>query len=87
MNRDWIAKYIFDEFEYCKIQCVCIKSIYKNSEMKIQEGIIYTCEGLPSSHYYSVTTDNKYYGVHDKKNFIPLAEWRQQQIDKILEDE
>jgi hypothetical protein len=36
---------------------------------------------------YSVTTDNKYYGVHDKKNFITLAEWRQQQIDKILEDE
>lgn len=75
-----------DIFEYFKIECICIKSDW-DIDGKIQKGKIYTCEGHPDSIYYSVTTSNKYYGVFEKDNFIPLAEWRAKQIDEILKDD
>jgi len=54
-----------DEFVYCKIQCICIKSSWDSPNFNIQEGNIYICEGHPESIYYSVTKDNKYYGTHE----------------------
>lgn len=79
--------------EYFKIECIYINddtcTVYAAGyrESVLEKGSIYTCEGHPDSIFYSVTTNNKYYGVFEKKDFITLAEWRAKQIDEILKDD
>ena len=67
-------------------KCICIKDDW-DIDGRVYKDKIYTCEGHPDSIYYSVTSGNKYYGIFEKENFKPLADWREQQINSILEDD
>jgi len=75
--------------EFYKIQCICIEDDL-STQFPIKKGYMFTCEGHPDSPlYYSVSSannGNKYHGVHEQKYFISLADWREEQINNILND-
>ena len=76
-----------DNNGYYKIECICLKDDFHFNN-KIYKDKIYTCKGhINSDYYYSVRSGDKYYGIFKKEIFKPLAEWRDEQINKILEDD
>jgi len=70
---------------------ICIKSnqVLLPNGSYFQEGDEIIVEGIILNHYrFKFSNQEKYYLTHDvlKDNFITLAEWREQQINSILND-
>jgi len=69
------------------IKVVCIKkcnNILSNAP-NCMVGIIYDME-IFFDNCYQIYENGKFKGLFDKDNFITLAEWRQQQINSILNE-
>ena len=71
--------------EYFIRKLICIETA-SNNFVQINIGESYICNGHPKSIFVSVSKKDKYYGVFEKKLFISPAEWREQQINEVLND-
>ena len=69
---------------------ICIKdtSEYYGNGTMIKKGqiIFYSKRNYSSKIVILKSKNEDYYGLFDETNFITLEEWREQQIDKILND-
>jgi hypothetical protein len=84
-----------------KVVCIEIPECYKHLNFELEFGKIYEVKQSPyvstcwiinnTNISYDPATNISYIFINhitcDKKYFITLAEWRQQQIDKILNNE
>jgi hypothetical protein len=67
--------------------CICLKNDWDIPDGRVYKGQIYTCRWFENSAYCDVIQNDKHIGIFEIANFKPLAEWRNEQIDKILNDE
>ena len=74
-----------DIFDFPKITCICLNDSIDGFRC-VEKHKIYTCQAHPKSLYCAVWENDNYKGVHKKDIFIPLAEWREEQINSILND-
>ena len=74
-----------------KVICISNKTASKFDEKELEVGKIYDADFfgkfVTSDLYKIYLTEGIYYRLHFKKLFLTLAEWREQQIDSILNDD
>jgi hypothetical protein len=63
---------------------VCIA---KDDANLLTIGKVYDAKLHTDESFFSVLNDREYWASYWSSKFITLAEWRNQQIDKILEDD
>ena len=68
----------------CKIDKLTLHT-YSGESITIYNNKFYKVADMYNTRFYFVYDDIGYIGFSEKYNFITLAEYREQQINKILE--
>lgn len=68
------------------IKVVCISSLFENMEHQVYNAKLNITLPPQTDTYYSIYKDDKLLGNYSANMFITLAEYRQQQIEMLLND-